>query len=123
VRHRLAYPPDLARYVVDHWPAGLTLGLSADLLCEALCIAFQASLTAEEARPTRFRLLLTPPEALPEDGIPNQGVLRLDFAEDRPLTANELRRASPAAPFETALGPGMARAELGRPRSGAELDV
>lgn len=97
------YPPDLARYVVEHWPAERPLTLSLGLLCEALSVAFQASLTAEEARPTRFRLLLTPPGRLPENGAPNQGVLRLRFDRDRPLSSDELRRLSPSTPFETSL--------------------
>ncbi len=98
-----AYPPDLADYVVQHWPAGKVLSLPRDLLEEALSVAFEASLTEEEARPTRFRLLLTPAFALPEDGAPNQGVLRLRFAEGRSLTRDELRRLAPAAAFETSL--------------------
>jgi hypothetical protein len=97
------YPPDLARYVADHWPSEGAPLVSADLFCEVVSIAFQASLSSEEGRPTRFRLLLTPPDRLPESGVPNEGVLRLDFARDRPLTADELRRLSPAAPFESAL--------------------
>ena len=72
-----AYPPDLAQYVESHWPAERALRLPRELLCEALSVGFQASLTSEEARPTRFRLLLTPPDQLPESGVPNQGVLRL----------------------------------------------
>jgi hypothetical protein len=98
-----AYPPDLARHVRERWPAERALTLSHDLLCEALSVAFQASLTAEEARPTRFRLLLTPPDALPEDGRPNEGVLRLKFAESRPLSADELRNLGPSAPFDASL--------------------
>jgi hypothetical protein len=98
-----AYPPDLARYVAEHWPPGRELSIGRDLLCEALSAAFQASLTSEEARPTRFRLLLTPPERLPEAGAPVEGALRLRFDRSRPLTADELRRLSPAAPFETTL--------------------
>ena len=101
--HASSYPPDLGRYVEEHWPARGTLPISRDLLCEALSEAFQASLTAEETRPTRFRLLLTPPERLPEAGVPNQGVLRLVFDPSRPLSADELRRLAPSAPFETSL--------------------
>lgn len=97
------YPPDLARYVADHWPSEGAPLLASDLFCEVVSIAFQASLTSEEGRPTRFRLLVTPPERLPESGVPNEGVLRLEFARDRPLAADELRRLSPAAPFESAL--------------------
>lgn len=98
-----AYPPDLARYVEANWPAGVKLTLSYELLEEALGVAFQASLTVEEARPTRFRLLLTPPQHLPEAGAPKEGVLRLRLSEPRPLNADELRRLAPAVPFETAL--------------------
>src|SRR6266478_6134861 len=97
------YPPDLARYVEDHWPAGRTLTVSRRLLDQALSVSFQASLTSEATRPTRFRLLLTPIDQLPESGVPNQGVLRLKFTESRPFTADELRRLSPSTPFETSL--------------------
>jgi hypothetical protein len=98
-----AYPPDLAQYVEAHWPAGRTLEVPRDLLCDALSVAFQASMTSEEARPTRFRLLLTPVDQLPENGVPNQGALRLRFDESRPFTADELRRLAPSTPFETSL--------------------
>ena len=101
--HRYDYPPELARYVRDHWPADHALSFPFDLLCEALSIAFQASLTSEEARPTRFRLLLTDPDQLPLAGVPNEGVLRLKFDQTRPLSADELRGLSPSAPFETSL--------------------
>ncbi|HYP77435.1 MAG TPA: hypothetical protein VER12_15800 [Polyangiaceae bacterium] len=108
------YPPDLARYVEAHWPPGSRLALPSVLLEDALSAAFQASLTTEEARTTRFRLLLTEPEQLPDSGVPNQGVLRLKFDRSRPLTADELRRLAPAVPFETALI--AARAEQGKLR-------
>jgi hypothetical protein len=98
-----AYPPELARYVVDHWPEDRALSLSRELLCDALSIAFQASLTSEEMRPTAFRLLLMSPDHLPEDGAPDRGVLRLRFEHDRPLTVEELRRLAPSVPFETSL--------------------
>jgi DisA bacterial checkpoint controller nucleotide-binding len=98
-----SYPPELARCVEDNWPQGRVLPVSSTLFCEALSIAFQASLTSEESRPTRFRLLLTPADVLPEDGAPNEGVLRLRFDQSRPFHADELRRLSPSTPFETAL--------------------
>lgn len=98
-----AYPPDLASYVEANWPAGRALWLPSKLFAEALSVAFQASLTSDEGRPTRFRLLLTPFAELPESGEPNRGVLRLRFAESRPLSVDELRRLSPSVPFETAL--------------------
>ncbi len=99
-----AYPPDLARFVEARWPRELApLRLSSRGLEEALSVAFQASLTTEETRPTRFRMLLTPPDQLPELGVPNQGVLRLRFEQRRALHEDELRRLAPAAPFETSL--------------------
>jgi hypothetical protein len=103
VSRHYAYPADLAHYVQEHWPSERRLSIPGELLDEALTVCFQASMTPEEARPTRFRLLLTQPSELPESGAPNEGVLRLSFAQDRPLSANELRRLSPATPFETAL--------------------
>ncbi len=98
-----AYPPDLARYVEANWPAEHPFSLSSKLFAEALSVAFQASLTTEETRPTRFRLLLTSADQLPLNGMPNQGVLRLRFEASRRLHADELRRLSPAVPFETSL--------------------
>jgi hypothetical protein len=98
-----AYPPELAQYVAAHWPVASALRLPTELLHEALASAFQASLTEEETRPTRFRLLLTAPDELPVDGAPNKGVLRLRFDRSRPLHADELRRLAPAVPFETSL--------------------
>lgn len=98
-----AYPPNLARWVAAHWPAETPLSISSELLHEALAAAFQASMTTEEARPTRFRLLITPMNALPHEGEPNRGVLRLRFDRSRPLHAEQLRQLAPSAPFETSL--------------------
>jgi hypothetical protein len=98
-----AYPPDLARYVEAHWPPERPLRLGQGFLCEALSVAFQASLTSEEGRLVRFRLLLMPFDDLPEGGRPGEGVLRLRFEPSRSLHADELRRLSPSAPFETSL--------------------
>jgi len=103
MKRRYDYPPELATYVRAHWPTGQALRLAPGLLSEALSVAFEASLTLEESRPTRFRLLLTDPEELPESGRPNEGALRLRFGETRPLNADELRGLSPAAPFEASL--------------------
>jgi hypothetical protein len=98
-----AYPPDLARYVQERWPSGQELWPSLDLLTKVLAVAYEASLTTEEGRPTHFRILLTPAAKLPESGAPNDGVLRLSFEPTRPFTADELRRLSPSVPFEAAL--------------------
>jgi hypothetical protein len=101
--HGHKYPPDLAKYVQEHWPPESPLTVAPALLREALSVAFQASLTPEEERPTRFRLLLTPADQLPESGVPNNGVLRLLFDHSRPFHADELRRLSPSSQFETSL--------------------
>lgn len=98
-----AYPPDLADYVVAQWPTESPLTITHAAMVEALSISFQASMTAEEGRPTRYRLLLTPPERLPEHGSPTTGVLRLRFDQTRPFTTDELRRLAPSVPFEAAL--------------------
>ncbi len=99
-----AYPPDLARFVEARWPRDVApLRVSSRALEDVLSVAFQASLTSEEARPTRFRLLLMPVAELPEHGVPNEGVLRLRFEQRRALHEDELRRLAPAAPFETSL--------------------
>jgi hypothetical protein len=98
-----AYPPDLVRWVLARWPDDCPLPISGELLQEALAVAFQASMMTDEGRLSRFRLLLTPFHALPEEGEPNRGVLRLRFDHSRPLHADELRRLAPSIPFETSL--------------------
>jgi hypothetical protein len=99
----VSYPPELADFVMQQWPASVPLDLTREQFDEVLSVCFLASLMTEEGRPVRFRLLLTPPSALPEDGEPNQGALRLRFRESRPFDPDELRRLSPAVPFEAAL--------------------
>lgn len=101
--HRHAYPPELAAWVVEHWPAATPLRYARGVLADVLSTCYQASLTVEEGRPTRFRLLLTDPARLPELGAPKTGVLKLAFDAPRPFTSEELRRLSPATPFETTL--------------------
>lgn len=101
--------------VLAHWPADAPMSLSPDLFREALEAAFLASMTQEEARPSRFRLLLMPAAALPEHGVPNHGVLRLKLDQTRPLDAEEIRRLAPSAPFETSL--------IGVQEEGGELRI
>jgi hypothetical protein len=99
----VAYPPDLAAAALAQWPADVPLTITRAELEEALAACYLASLTTEEGRPTRFRLLLAPADSLPEEGEPNGGALRLRFVKSRPLEPDELRRLSPAAPFEASL--------------------
>lgn len=109
----MAYPPDLAEYVLSHWPSADPLLVSIEALTEVLSVCYHASMTMEEGRPTRFRLLLSEPERLPEQGAPKAGALKLLFEPSRPFSAEELRRLSPATPFETSLiGAGGADGKL-----------
>lgn len=101
--HGRSYPPDLAEHAIQQWPLGVPLGMTREQLVEILSVCFQASLTTDEKRPVRFRLLFMPPESLLESGEPNRGALRLRFEQSRSFEADELRRLSPAAPFETSL--------------------
>lgn len=110
-----AYPPDLADYTIEQWPPGSPLGVTRAELIDALSACFVASLMTEEGRPTRFRLLLTPHDALPAEGEPNRGVLKLLFDSSRALAPDELRRLSPAVPFETSL--------IGAHLEGSELRI
>jgi hypothetical protein len=110
-----AYPPDLADFTIEQWPAGSPIGVTRDQLAEVLSACFLASLTTDEGRPVRFRLLLTPHEELPTEGEPNRGVLKLRFDKSRPFEPDELRRLSPATPFETSL--------IGAHLEGSELRI
>ncbi|MEM9192311.1 MAG: putative sensor domain DACNV-containing protein [Myxococcota bacterium] len=100
-----AYPPDLARVVVEQWPVLFEAAcpFEAEELATVLDECFLASLLTEEGRPTRVRVLLASPESLAEDGVPNHSAWRVAFEEPRPLTAHELRRLGPASPFERTL--------------------
>lgn len=98
-----AYPPDLAVFTLEQWPADAPLGVTRAQLVDVLSACFLASLTTDEGRPVRFRLLLAPHEELPNDGEPNHGVLKLCFDKSRAFELDELRRLSPAVPFETSL--------------------
>ena len=77
--------------------------LGRDVLDEVLSVCFAASLSFEEGRGVRFRLLLADPESLPATGEPHTGGWILRFETSRPMTAHELMRLSPAVPFERAL--------------------
>lgn len=121
-----AYPPDLAAVAFERWPTlfGAPMPITQEQLAEALDECFHASLLTEEGRPARFRLLLAPEEDLPLDGEPNREAWRLAFESPMPLNAQELRRLSPAAPFERTLiaaSPGAERMEIwGLAHSGAD---
>lgn len=65
-------------------------------LCEVL---YRASLLKEEGRVVRARVILAPPDAfLPNEGPPD-GIHAVRFTVPHNLTANEIKRLSPAASF------------------------
>jgi hypothetical protein len=97
-----AYPAQLADFVLDHWPASRQLGLDRRPLVELLSTCFQASLTHEEGRAVRFRLIAAPIEEV-SNAVGRDDFLPLVFREALPLTLDNLRRLSPAAPFHSSL--------------------
>ena len=98
-----AYPPQLADYVRNVWGDDTSALPPPAALVALLSTAYQASLLSDETRPVSFRLLFSPPEAIPADGHPPGGLHRLRFGEARPCTPDELRRLSPAAKFHRSL--------------------
>jgi hypothetical protein len=95
-----AYPVQLTDFVLDQWPAGTAAPFGRRALTELLSTCFQASLTHEEGRSVRFRLLAAPVERVSTAIGPND-FSPLVFREALPLTLDNLRRLSPAAPFHS----------------------
>jgi hypothetical protein len=96
-----AYPAQLADFVLAQ-PGGAAFGLERRALAELLSICFQASLAYEEGRPVRFRLVAADAARIRVSSDPDQ-VLPLPFSEAQPLTPDNLRRVSPAAPFPSSV--------------------
>lgn len=97
-----AYPSQLADFVLDHWPSNVPLSLDRRALSELLSTCFQASLTHEEGRNVRFRLVSASAEALSQANAPTD-FLCLEFAEPQTLSPDAARRLSPAAPFHSSM--------------------
>ncbi len=95
-----AYPVQLADYVLDQWPAGVALTFGRRALIELLSTCFQASLTHEEGRSVRFRLIAAPHDRV-SAALGRDDFSPLPFREASPLTLDNLRRLSPAAPFHS----------------------
>jgi hypothetical protein len=103
-----AYPPDLARFVLDRWtcdPAALPHEQPPDYaaLTQWYSACYQASLLRDEARSVTFRAILAPPDLFTPDGIPPESVQRLAFCRSLPLEVSELRRLSVAADTQRSL--------------------
>jgi hypothetical protein len=97
-----AYPAQLADFVLDHWPATPPLGLDRRALIELLSCCYQASLSFEEGRPVRFRLVSARVDEVSESTSRDR-FLPLALSETIPLTVDSLRRISPAAPFSSSV--------------------
>ncbi len=97
-----AYPDDLAHFVLER-VTGLGASCNFAMLARVLSIAYQASLLREEERPLSFRLLLSPPEALPLEAGPALGCYQLRFHEPRALDEQEIRRLALAAKMRSAM--------------------
>jgi hypothetical protein len=97
-----AYPAQLADFVLDLWPAERPLGLDKRGLVELLSTCFQASLTREEGRPVRFRLVAATPEEV-TGALAPQHFMPLELGTREPLSPEHLTSLSPAAPFHSSL--------------------
>lgn len=96
-----AYPPDLARFVHDHWGSHASTGSAAAVpefvtLKHFFSACYQASLLHEEERPVTFRAILGSPTLFPAEGLPPEQLQRLAFREPLELGESELRRLSVA---------------------------
>lgn len=98
-----SYPEHLVAYLDEHWPDDITRRLSREALYDVVSVAFHASFLRDEDRPVRMRILVACPNELPEAGEGPDNFLRFRLERPRTLSADELRRIAPAAPFETAL--------------------
>ena len=65
-------------------------------VCEVL---YASSLLKEEGRSVRARVIIAPPEAFPPSEGPPDGIHAIRFSTTHALTANEIKRLSPAASF------------------------
>jgi hypothetical protein len=97
-----AYPAQLADFVLDHWPRQIPLALDRRALAELLSTCFQASLTHEEGRNVRFRLISASAIELANATVASD-FLCLEFSEEQSFSPDTVRRLSPAAPFHSSL--------------------
>jgi hypothetical protein len=102
-----AYPPDLARFVLERWmcdPAVPKAQLPEyAILAQFYSACYQASLLREEERSVTFRAILAGPELFAPDGMPPESLQRFAFCRSFLLGASELRRLSVAADTQRTL--------------------
>ena len=93
---RPAYPPDLADFAIQQWPADAALGMTRDQLAEVLSICFLASLTTEDSPQREFVGLGLTGTSIAMALL--YGVVKTGFAEEllfRGLIAGSLGRRLP----------------------------
>jgi len=74
-------------------------GPSARQIREVMEILYAASLLKEEGRSVRARVIIAHPDDFKNSDGPPDGVHAIRFSTPHPLTANEIKRLSPAASF------------------------
>lgn len=74
-------------------------GPTQEQLREVCDILYSSSLLKEEGRAVRARVILAPPEAFATAEGPPDGIHAVRFSLTHALTANEIKRLSPAASF------------------------
>lgn len=110
----VAYPRDLAAFILERWDHAATEETGGanpwpaappdrEFLERLIIVCYQSSLLREELRPVTFRLILAQPESFPRDQGPPDGLHCLRFSETRPFNPLETRRLSPAANFYRSL--------------------
>jgi hypothetical protein len=98
-----AYLVQLTDFVLDQRPAGVALAFGRRALSELFSTCIQASLTHEEGRSVRFRLLGTPADRVGA-ALGRDGFSPLPLREAPPLTLDNLRRLNPVAPLHSSTG-------------------
>jgi hypothetical protein len=98
-----ASPPDLTiDGLVNHLHSLTSFQAGAPSIAqlrEVMETLYSASLLKEEGRSVRARVIIAPPEDFNESDGPPDGIHAIRFALAHPLTANEIKRLSPAASF------------------------
>ena len=74
-------------------------GPTREQLREICDVLYSASLLKEEGRVVRARVIIAPPDAFTSSDGPPDGVHAIPFTVSHALTANEIKRLSPAASF------------------------
>ncbi len=97
-----AYPTDLVDHLGRTWPADLPPDPLARHWNEVIAVAYQTSMTREEERPVRLRILLASEGDLREASS-NDTLHVMRFDRSRPFSVEELRRLAPCTPFEASL--------------------